>query len=345
MTDPLFTIAIPTFNRCGFLKESLSVALSQSYPNIQVLVCDNASTDSTADMVRSLNDARVKYHRNESNIGANRNFALSVKLADGDFFSWLQDDDLVVHDFVEHAVDAMLKNDGVLYLGTVLSVPSERCLHNPLLCGPPSAMDWLKPMPRVVAPETIIALSYLMSFAIPPVIAFRTDVLRHKVPSLQDFSYPLLWERSIVCDAAMNGVSVIDPRICGVFRKHSQQSSHLWLKEKNRYKREWLSMANYLETLVTADSIRNCSELTECFLNIPSASLELWLDAAARWDPSLQAAMAVREVLISAGRSRGLSSAFQSRTELWVKRASRRLTPPCLSSVVDRALSFAMRKP
>lgn len=47
LMSPLVSIGIPNFNRAEFLKDSLSVALSQSYPNIEVIVSDNASIDHT----------------------------------------------------------------------------------------------------------------------------------------------------------------------------------------------------------------------------------------------------------------------------------------------------------
>ena len=49
--SPLVTIAVPTFNRATMLERCLESALGQSYAAVEVIVCDNASTDSTEDVV------------------------------------------------------------------------------------------------------------------------------------------------------------------------------------------------------------------------------------------------------------------------------------------------------
>ena len=59
---PLVTIGIPTFNRAdSYLPESLGSALGQDYPNLEVIVSDNGSSDGTEVFVKSLNDPRVRY--------------------------------------------------------------------------------------------------------------------------------------------------------------------------------------------------------------------------------------------------------------------------------------------
>jgi glycosyltransferase involved in cell wall biosynthesis len=66
---PLITIAIPTFNRFQLLKSAIDSALNQTYPNIEVLVCDNASTDLTEFMVGQCTDPRLRYVRHTENVG------------------------------------------------------------------------------------------------------------------------------------------------------------------------------------------------------------------------------------------------------------------------------------
>src|SRR5271157_2570419 len=84
---PRFTIGIPTYNRCDLLANALRAAVGQSFPDPEILVCDDASTDRTPEVVRSFGD-RVRYHRNATNIGMWPNFAKAVELAEGEYFSW-----------------------------------------------------------------------------------------------------------------------------------------------------------------------------------------------------------------------------------------------------------------
>ena len=97
----LVTIAITTFNRAdGFLRDAIASALSQTYPNIEVIVADNCSTDHTKELVESFQDARIDYVCHESNIGPYQNFNFCVERARGKYFCLLHDDDLMDPDFV-----------------------------------------------------------------------------------------------------------------------------------------------------------------------------------------------------------------------------------------------------
>src|SRR5690606_4365233 len=62
--NPLVTICIPTFNRADtFLPKALAAACNQTYRNLEILVSDNASSDGTPELVRSMIDPRISYHR------------------------------------------------------------------------------------------------------------------------------------------------------------------------------------------------------------------------------------------------------------------------------------------
>ena len=96
------TIAIPTFNRASsYLPQALQSALDQTYPHIEIVVADNASTDRTEEVVKSFSDPRIRYFRHAENIGASRNFNFCVEQARGAFFLRFHDDDLIDQDFIE----------------------------------------------------------------------------------------------------------------------------------------------------------------------------------------------------------------------------------------------------
>lgn len=98
---PLVTIAIPTYNRAdSYLPLALGSALAQSYPRLEVLVADNASSDHTASLIHGIADQRLRYLRHPDNIGANGNYNFCLSQACGDYFLLLHDDDVVDHDFV-----------------------------------------------------------------------------------------------------------------------------------------------------------------------------------------------------------------------------------------------------
>lgn len=107
MNYPLVSIGIPTYNRADvFLKQALESAVSQTYPNIEIIVSDNCSTDNTEALVRSFNDPRIKYFRQEVNIGPVNNPNFCLQQASGAYFMQLHDDDMIDPDFVESCMNA-----------------------------------------------------------------------------------------------------------------------------------------------------------------------------------------------------------------------------------------------
>jgi glycosyltransferase involved in cell wall biosynthesis len=101
------TIAIPTYNRSELLKINLKSVLTQDYPDFQVLVLDNASTDDTEAVVRSLADSRVTYIFNETNIGPLRNFNQAIELNSSPYLNIIPDDDAMLPGFIQECVLAL----------------------------------------------------------------------------------------------------------------------------------------------------------------------------------------------------------------------------------------------
>ena len=105
--DPLVTIGIPTYNRAdSYFPGALKCALDQTYTNIEIIVSDNCSTDSTAAIVESVSDPRIRYIRQESNIPAIENFNFLLCQAQGEYFSLFHDDDMMDEDFIETCMRA-----------------------------------------------------------------------------------------------------------------------------------------------------------------------------------------------------------------------------------------------
>jgi glycosyltransferase involved in cell wall biosynthesis len=101
------TVAIPTFNRAGLLKESLASVLAQDYDDFQVVVLDNASTDDTPAVVHSFKDSRVSYRRNRENIGSWRNWNRALELNQSPCLGIFHDDDLMQQGFLRESMAAL----------------------------------------------------------------------------------------------------------------------------------------------------------------------------------------------------------------------------------------------
>lgn len=86
---------MPVFNGANFLRASIESILGQEYRDLELIIGDNASTDETEAICREFEarDTRVRYHRNETNLGAAGNYNKVFALARGEFFKWAAHDD------------------------------------------------------------------------------------------------------------------------------------------------------------------------------------------------------------------------------------------------------------
>jgi GalNAc5-diNAcBac-PP-undecaprenol beta-1,3-glucosyltransferase len=94
MPTPFFSVIIPTYNRAGFIADTLRSVLAQTFAAFEILVVDDGSKDNTADIVRQLPDARLQYYAKENGErGLARNYG--VARAQGEYVLFLDSDDLL----------------------------------------------------------------------------------------------------------------------------------------------------------------------------------------------------------------------------------------------------------
>jgi len=108
------------YNGASLLAEALEALLNQTFEDFEVLVLDNVSTDATEAIARDFaaRDPRVRYVRNDTNIGSTPNFNRAVELARGRFFRWHAHDDLVAPTYLEKTVPLLLEDDEVVFAFT-----------------------------------------------------------------------------------------------------------------------------------------------------------------------------------------------------------------------------------
>ena len=93
---PLVSVIIPTYNRYALLQEAVASVLDQSYPNIEIIVVDDGSTDDTPQIKHKLGSA-IKYIA-QANAGLNAARNTGYRQSKGEYIALLDDDDLWVPD-------------------------------------------------------------------------------------------------------------------------------------------------------------------------------------------------------------------------------------------------------
>ncbi|MGH4023621.1 MAG: glycosyltransferase family 2 protein [Pseudonocardiaceae bacterium] len=116
---PLVSICLPVRNGEEFLAEAAESVLAQDYERLELVVSDNASDDGTEEICRELarSDRRVRYHRQPRNIGLLNNFSEAQRLARGEFFKWIGDDDWLAPAYLSRCL-AVFAEDPRLILVT-----------------------------------------------------------------------------------------------------------------------------------------------------------------------------------------------------------------------------------
>ena len=103
---------VVVYNGERFMEETIKSILGQTLADLDLVISDNASTDATADICRrfATRDPRVRYSRNPENLGAARNYNITVELSRGRYFKWNGHDDPIPPALIERYV-AVLERD------------------------------------------------------------------------------------------------------------------------------------------------------------------------------------------------------------------------------------------
>ena len=118
---PKVSICVPTYNRKDYLRETLDSIFAQTYKDYEVVVVDDGSTDGTAEMLKDI-DYPIRYHwQKNSGDAAARN--KMIKLAKGEFITFIDSDDLLMPDAVDRMIQVMQAEGGdVIVYGPYLRI-------------------------------------------------------------------------------------------------------------------------------------------------------------------------------------------------------------------------------
>jgi len=115
MSNPLITIAVPTWNRAAILDKALSALLPQIEKNkdkIEVVISDNASPDNTNEIIENyiskFSSLNIVHYKQKENTGYYGNFKTCRELSNGDYFWLLSDNDYVASGLIDYLLEILL---------------------------------------------------------------------------------------------------------------------------------------------------------------------------------------------------------------------------------------------
>lgn len=112
MSTTKVDVIVPVYNYGHFLGDCLASVAAQTYPDYNVIVIDNDSTDNTEEVARAWceRDARITYVKNDTNIGSSRSCIKAYRMTSADYVLFLSADDQILPTFLEKAVAGLEAN-------------------------------------------------------------------------------------------------------------------------------------------------------------------------------------------------------------------------------------------
>lgn len=221
---PLFTVAIPTYNRADMLAYTMSCVLQQTFTDFELIISDNASPDHTPEVVKRFDDPRIRYIRHAENRGPIFNWANCTDIAKGDWFVFNQDDDLLCPFFLERCALAIRKDPQIVMYATEVAASSDRrSLWGTGLINFHLHHHWDKPQPRLIPGVQIAVLNFFQTGFFPPSQAFPTRLIREHFPRGEDAA--LLADRYITWRIAVEGTVAFEAYFGAVLGWHGNNYS------------------------------------------------------------------------------------------------------------------------
>lgn len=112
---PLISVLIPHYNYIQYVPTAIDSVLNQSYPNVEIVVTDNQSTDGAVPILRAryVNEPRIRIIENERNLGMTGNFNRSLQYARGEYVLWLSSDDFMLRPHLERLQAVFDREPGI----------------------------------------------------------------------------------------------------------------------------------------------------------------------------------------------------------------------------------------
>ena len=123
----LVSVGLPVRNAGDRVADVVKSVLAQDHADLELVISDNASTDDTEDVCRSLaaGDGRVRYHRQTENVGMLNNFRSTMRQARGTYFRWIGDDDELEPACVSTAVRAFAADPRLILVTSQVAYEDE----------------------------------------------------------------------------------------------------------------------------------------------------------------------------------------------------------------------------
>jgi len=119
MTNPLVTIAIPSYNHAKYIGETIQSALDQTFQDFEILIVDDSSTDNTLEIIKKFTDSRIRLIVSEKNQGVCQTSNICIQNALGKYIALIASDDIMEKTKLEKQINFLEQNSnyGAVFSG------------------------------------------------------------------------------------------------------------------------------------------------------------------------------------------------------------------------------------
>lgn len=125
MSEPKITVLMPVYNAERFLRKAVESILQQTFRNFEFIIIDDGSTDNSVEIISSYEDARIRFYRNERNVGITETLNNGIGLAQCDLIARMDADDVSYPDRLQKQFNYMQLHPDCALLSTWARVISE----------------------------------------------------------------------------------------------------------------------------------------------------------------------------------------------------------------------------
>jgi len=220
----LVSIVMTTYNGEKFIRKQLDSIVNQTYKNLEIIICDDCSSDNTIDIIKAYQkkDKRIKLYINEKNLGFTKNFEKAISLCNGDYIALADQDDI----WRLNKIEVMIKNidDAILVYGDEKIIDeNDNIIAN-------SFFEFEEFNKSDNCYKKFLCSNYIPGHN----MMFKKELILKIIPIPKELLYHDMW---ITILAAKNGnIKYIDKTL-GYYRQHTENISRKKIKKRNIFQK------------------------------------------------------------------------------------------------------------
>lgn len=237
--QPFVSIALCTYNGSKFLPEQIESVLNQEYTNFELVIVDDDSKDNTCDIISSyLNDSRIRFYKNEKNLGYAANFGKALSLCSGELIALSDQDDIWLPKKIKFMVSLIGATSG-LY-------------HNSVFMTETGKLTDVKLTDKVhfvsgKNPESLLLYNYVGGHT----LMIKREVLKYALPIPKGIYHD--WWIAFVC-MNLDGLDYIEKPLV-YYRLHDSNQTVLAERNRKIYKTDIHKLKRYKKVRKVSESI------------------------------------------------------------------------------------------